>query len=156
MNKFDAAKFLGIGVRSLERYTSEKRITPVKIKGKTGPVLDYTDADLERLKIELMTPVIIGEVESAAEVPPPSSAKALARLPREPRQIESSTPAKQRPSVPTEHKLLLTLDEAQAMTGLSRAFLRADIAEGRLLAGQIGRSWRIRRDDLKSYLEGLF
>ncbi len=40
MNKNEAAAYLEIGLRSLERYTSDGRITAGRVKGKTGPVLD--------------------------------------------------------------------------------------------------------------------
>jgi len=63
--------------------------------------------------------------------------------------------ARQEPTVPTENKLLLSLAEAQALTGLSRETLRAAIAAGELAARQIGRGWKIKRRDLESYIENL-
>ena len=53
MNKTEAAKYLGVGVRTLERYTSEGRLSPGRRRTKTGPALDYDPADLERFKAAL-------------------------------------------------------------------------------------------------------
>lgn len=50
MNKNDAAKYLGVGLRTLERYTSAKRIAAKKIKTPNGPALDYEEAELDRFK----------------------------------------------------------------------------------------------------------
>ncbi len=62
----------------------------------------------------------------------------------------------QRSSTPAHHKLLLNLTDAQALTGLSRAFLREAINKGTLKAEVIGRSWRIKRTDLETYVKKLF
>lgn len=61
-----------------------------------------------------------------------------------------------RPQVLVGEKLLLDLGEAQALTGLSRAHLRAAVDAGELQAKKIGRGWKVRRTDLEKYLEGLF
>jgi excisionase family DNA binding protein len=57
--------------------------------------------------------------------------------------------------VPVADKLLLKLNEAQSLTGLSRLTLRAAIDEGTLKAQLIGRTWRIKRSDLESYIKKL-
>lgn len=156
MNKTEAAKHLEIGVRSLERYTSDGRIKPDKVKGKTGYKLDYSTEALDKLKAELDA-----EVAAAIEAPPTVAANpatALARLPRHSTAIVSTAPQprRERPFVPVEFKMLLTLDEVSALTGLSRSTLRAAIDSGDLKAAQIGRAFRVRPDDLKKYLAKLF
>jgi excisionase family DNA binding protein len=52
-------------------------------------------------------------------------------------------------------KLLLTLAECSALTGLSRATLRAAIEAGALKARRIGKAWRIKRPDLDSFIRRL-
>jgi excisionase family DNA binding protein len=52
-------------------------------------------------------------------------------------------------------KLLLTLAEAQLLTGLSRSILRVAIDAGELKARTIGRAWRIKRADLDRYVAKL-
>ena len=58
--------------------------------------------------------------------------------------------------MPIADKLLLTIAEAQALTGLSREVLKNAIAAGELKAKQIGKSWRVKRSDLKEYIDKLF
>lgn len=53
MNKKEAAEFLGLSVKSLERYTTQKRITVNYIKGVHGKEADYSQEELERLKTEI-------------------------------------------------------------------------------------------------------
>jgi len=54
------------------------------------------------------------------------------------------------PVVPIADKLLLTLPEAQALTGLSREMLRDAITSNKLKAKVIGKGWRIKRSDLNT------
>jgi excisionase family DNA binding protein len=55
--------------------------------------------------------------------------------------------------VPIADKLLLTIAEAQALTGLSREFLRDAINKGSLKAKVIGKGWRVKRSDLQEYVD---
>jgi excisionase family DNA binding protein len=50
---------------------------------------------------------------------------------------------------------LLTLAEAQTLTGLARGVLREAIDRGKLKAKIIGRAWRIKRDDLNAFIKKL-
>ncbi len=52
-------------------------------------------------------------------------------------------------------KLLLTLPECSALTGLSRTVIRAAIDTGQLEAQQIGRAWRVKREDLGKWVKEL-
>ncbi len=52
-------------------------------------------------------------------------------------------------------KLLLTLAEAQVLTGLSRSTLRAAIDDGDLKARQIGRGFKIKREELERWIKKL-
>jgi excisionase family DNA binding protein len=178
MNKTEAAHYLNIGVRSLERHTSDGRITAQKVKGKTGPALDYDAADLERLKAEL---------EAPPPSPPSPANNALARVPAtllpslHPRRANSDLAALQgafegevdkeattrfavlldaieahrKPRVSLSDKLLLTLDDAQSLTSLSRATLKAAIHSGQLPARRIGRGWKITRKSLEEWVSKL-
>ena len=48
---------------------------------------------------------------------------------------------------------ILTTDQAAAFLQISTNFLGKEIREGRLRARKIARQWRIRKEDLLSYLE---
>jgi excisionase family DNA binding protein len=73
-----------------------------------------------------------------------------------PAPSDSATPD-MRPAVivPVESKPLITLDEARALTGLSRNHLLDAIHAKKLRAKIIGRGWRIKRADLDAYLKKL-
>jgi excisionase family DNA binding protein len=163
MNKKAAAEYLNIGVRSLERYTSDGRLQATKQRGKTGMVLDYAPDELERFRAELQAeteaannamqaPPPLGETggEPLATVPAKSGAivrhSDLAELAAELAKVGKSSAAE------ASHKLLLSLDEAQVLTGLSRQTLRAAIDTGTLKARIIGRGFKIKRADLDKYI----
>jgi len=166
MNKTDAAKFLDISPRSLERYTTKGDITAAKVKGKTGLVADYALADLEQLKEKLASlvtaPTTATEPEVATAAPKPDTA--LARLiPRSETALArigaTSATRRERPAtevVPISQKRLLTIVEVAAITGLSAARIRTAIDAGHLKAGRVGRAFRVRPGDLDAWLERLF
>ena len=177
MNKSEAAEYLGISARSLERYTAQKKLSPALKKGKTRPVLYYDESDLERLKTEL---------QAALETPPQTSSpnsdrppNALAVLAKNPaelavehRQTSSDGIGELGVFSPeqlqvlaglagaiTAHQgrelgpaLLLTLDDCATLTGLSKAHLRATVASGELAGRKIGRSIRVRREELERWV----
>ncbi len=186
LTKNQTAEALKVSPRAVERYVAAGKLAGFYERGKTGQVLMFDGAEVERFKAELNAPVQRGTVspdtgrQSATEAPTEGGAtrsdspdsKALARL------VGGRTPegaalvqavrvlaelagatggdrGRQAPSVPVESKLLLSLAEAQALTGLSRQTLRGAIDEKKLKARQIGRSWRIKRHDLEMFVEKL-
>ncbi len=167
MNKQQAAEFLGVSVRALERYVQQGRIGVKYEKGKTRSTANFDQAELEEFRAELNQSTIKPAIESR-------------QTPTEP-QPESDKPAlytgeiaefgdinvidklssiiegllargETQPSVPIADKLLLTVPEAQALTGLSKDVLRDAINQGSLKAKMIGRSWRIKRSDLEVFV----
>ena len=152
--------------RSL-RYVQQGRIGGHYEKGKTRPTLVFDAAELEAFKAELEQKLYRPAVNPTN---PDNSATALARLDsfesaESPSEESEHLAAlievlleRQSSSNPTPayHKLLLTIAEAQELTGLSRAILRKAIAVGSLKAAIIGKSWRIKYTDLEKYIEKLF
>lgn len=53
MEKSQAAEFLGVSVRTLERFAASGRLTKGRALKKTRPVVVYDMAELERLREEL-------------------------------------------------------------------------------------------------------
>ena len=53
-------------------------------------------------------------------------------------------------------KMLLTLPEAQNLTGLSRDTLKKAMASGDLPARQMGKAWRLRPEDVRDWLQRHF
>jgi excisionase family DNA binding protein len=157
MNKTEAAEYLGVSTRALERYTASGKLAAHYERGATGRVLTFDQAELARFKTELETPKDKPRQEPSRALARPDGAKSQATIELLARFIEAAqsgatSPDKARPSVPVEAKLLLTLAEAQALTGLSRSTLRAAINSGELKARQIGKAFRIKRADLEKFV----
>ena len=186
MNKQDASKYLGIGLRPLERHTSEGRITAARRHTTPrGPALDYDLEELDRFKRE----VLEAPPPQVLAAPSPTSANgaadvagvaALARIEPQPLARGAGTEAGAslavvpvallasladvaatvatrdgKPRVPISERLTLNLEDAAALSGLSRGHLRAAIASGDLKAKKIGRGWRVKRVSLDAYISQL-
>ncbi len=174
MDRKTAAQTLGVSEKTVARYVSAGRLNARYVRGLTGQKLDFDADDIERLKNELDAP--LGK-DTQGEVGQDKTSRALATAVQAPRgalQSRNGDPenllraalsslllpqARTRgdaPFVSTSDKLLLSLDEAAALCGLSRARLRAAISDKRLHARRIGRSWKLRRSDLEAFLHCLF
>jgi hypothetical protein len=53
MEKREAAEYLGVSTRTLERYAAQGLLVPRRKKGKTRPITVFDQAELERLKSQL-------------------------------------------------------------------------------------------------------
>ncbi len=53
MNKQQAAAYLNVSTRAVERYTSKGKLTPRYEKGRTGPAPVYEQQQLDALKAEM-------------------------------------------------------------------------------------------------------
>ena len=168
MNKKQAAEFLGVSVRALERYVQQGKLTVRYEKGKTRPTANFDQTELEAFKEELNQPTIKPAVESRQITTDVYDVTVIAPITMaefgEFTVVDSLagmvemliTRGDKKPTVPIESKILLTLDEAQAMTGLSKGYLRDAIGQENLKAKLIGKSWRVKRSDLDEFVENLF
>ncbi len=160
MNKKEVAEALGVSTRLVEKYSSEGRLGEVTyIRGKTGKQADFDAQAVDRLKAELEAPdrplpAVAPNTRAtglvvASDVDRDRFITALEKIASQGQQTSA------RASVAIEAKPLLKLDEASALTGLSRAILREAIERKKLKAKLIGRAWRILRTDLDNYLKKL-
>jgi len=161
MNKQEAAEFLGVSVRALERYTQQGKIGVRYEKGKTRPTPVYDEEELARFKPEIEAKLY----PHRPSVAPPASVAnadntetALARVARTPNAeglitlIKALRETEQRPKVSIEGKLVL---KRRLFTELPRGILREAIDAGKLEARIIGRAWRVKRTDLDVYVRKL-
>lgn len=168
MNKQEAADYLGVSVRALERYVSQGKISVRYEKGKTRPTANFDAQELERFKEQLNQPIVKPAVETrqiptasqiaedtaltySGEVSEFGEINAIEKL----AGIIEKLLQREFPSVLVADKLLLTISEAQALTGLSREILREAIATEPLKAKVIGKGWRIKRSDLDKFIDEL-
>ena len=176
MNKKEAANFLGVSVRALERYVQQGRISVRYEKGKTRPTANFDPTELESFKTELNQPSYKPAVNSrqntsnsehrqiTTDIQPetdkaivyPGDIGDISVIDKLAGIIEGLlAKTESQPGVPVADKLLLTLPEAQGLTGLSKGFLRDAINSGELKGKIIGRSWRVKRSDLDEYIAKL-
>jgi len=167
MNKEEAAKYLSITVRTLQRHMAANRIGFSGGRD-TGKEATFTKADLDRFKTdqEALTTTVSPVVSPLSEnvIPPTQQALQAAFstqdiAPLGERLITAleglQTPTAGVSPVPVADKLTLSLVEAAQLSGLSRNHLRQAIEEKKLKARIIGRGWRVKRDDLDAYVKKL-
>jgi len=167
MNKEEAAEYLGITVRTLQRHMAANRIS---FRGgrDTGKEATFTTGDLDRFKTDqdALTASVSPVVSPLSEnvIPPVQQALQTAFqsqdiAPFGERLITAleglQTPTAGVSPVPVADKLTLSLVEAAQLSGLSRNHLRQAIEEKKLKARIIGRGWRVKRDDLDAYVKKL-
>lgn len=164
VSKKEAAEFLGVSTRAVERYTASGKLACSYVQGKFGKEANYNLEDLERFKAELSTPTyqpeIIHPPTSSDNILPPDSASLsrvseaeVSSIDYEERFLVALENLANR--IPISDKLLLSLLEAQKLTGLSREFLREAIKLQKLKAQKIGRGWKLKRKDLDIYVDNL-
>jgi len=174
MNKEQAAKALGISVRTLQRYMAGHRIGFTERATKTGKVADFDKAEVQRFKDELkagrmtatVKPVIAPLSEPVSRIDGGTGGEQTALAPVDLMQrfaamLQAMQSAPQTsagaPAVQIENKFMLSLVEASQLSGVSVARLREAIHAGELGAHKgIGRGLgKVKRTDLEAYINGL-
>jgi excisionase family DNA binding protein len=173
MNKKEAAEFLGVSTRAIERYAAKGKISVSYSKNKTGQSLaEFNDDDLKRIKDELQQPPYMQRPAVETMIPDKHDISdsgngrgSQALMPRNlvdfaellsvgiGKQI-LATQTNGGP-VPISDKLTLSLSDASHLSGLSRGFLLGAIKARKLKAAKRGRGWNIKRLDLDAYVKKL-
>ncbi len=181
MNKQQAADYLGVSGRAVERYTQQGKLSVHYEPGKTRPVAVYREEELRPLKSEIAAnlyhqrPAVekgnpanheqagdVGEVTALARGV--GNADALALIIRE---VATATvgalradalraaqaPADGTPPVPLRDKMTLSFREAAHLSGVPESHLREGYARGILRGAKIGRGVRVTPDDVRKYVE---
>jgi excisionase family DNA binding protein len=155
MNKEEARLELGISVRSLQRLVQSEKISVIYKRGDSGKQeAIFNREEIENYKrgrdAEIIKPSVATTGDTAlARSGATTGDTALAR-----NVIETFfNLGLQKPAVAIADKPLLKLDEAAALTGLSRQLLRQAIEDGKLKGRIIGRGFRVKREDLDRYIK---
>jgi excisionase family DNA binding protein len=172
LSKKEAAEHLGVSQRAIERYAQQGKISVKYIEGKNGKEAKYLIEELELLKSDKNTEIHRPTIEPPTTLDSKNQENcqglsevveglpSIAELTNQERVIQAfetiaSSLNNQKSTINVCDKLVLTLNEAQLLTGFSKETLRAAIKEGELKAKIIGRGWRIKRSDLDKYIEDL-
>jgi excisionase family DNA binding protein len=170
--KREAAAATGVNERTIHRAIQAGQLPARKVPlpGGGEKVLitgETLKAWLDTRATPTLSPAVTRQADSAAPDSragvTPETVRAIAAVffeqfgPRLlPASSDNATPdSKATVTVPIESKPLLTLDEARALTGLSRNHLLEAFHAKKLKARVIGRAWRIKRSDLDAYLKKL-
>ncbi len=183
MNKKEAAEFLELSEKTVERYKSSGKLSArmkriVGADGKSRKVLDFNQSDLDRLKRELSGSVVFPELtdghaqtktqtDTDRQTQPDNANFANNELSTVGqtqtanlfevifKSLETISERNLRASDRFQ-KLMLTVDEAAAVSGLPKVFLdRAIKKDGALKATKIGGRYRIKRQDLDEFINNL-
>ncbi len=166
MNIKEAADYLGISIKTLERKIAAGEVSVAYVPGATGKQRTFDGAELDKLKAAeaektVATTYVISKSRNSDA---PSSqaleraeseqgmsmlASVLADALRATQDDRHDTP----PPVELKDKLMLTEREAAAYAGLSLA----DIERARdpLKAIKTGAGWRVKREELERYVKKL-
>jgi len=120
MTKQEAARELGVALRTLERYVGQGLLKPKYTKGARGKVAEFNEREVKALKKQLSS--------------------------REGTKILQ---------VPIHEKLMVSLEEAAALTSLSKDFLEQAIEQGLLKVAKKDGSMNIKRKDLEKFVDSL-
>jgi excisionase family DNA binding protein len=165
MNKKQAAEYLGVSERAVERYTSKGKLSVRYQKGQRGDEAVYDERELKRLRADLdkkrtvIRPAIEPTPDTSDDEPRQlarvsdnqDAAAMLMQIIMAARDRRSETRALTDLAV----KKLLTLPEASALSGLSVGHLREAIHAGKLKGKIIGRGYKIKQLDLDAYVRKL-
>jgi excisionase family DNA binding protein len=178
MNKQEAAEFLGVSPRQIERYIKENRIGVRFEKGRTKPTPIYDESELRRFKEELERPVhrpavqrMGNPMESASNEMPTQSDGALSLL-SQPSQFEAlvrlveaigahsiQAPGAVKLAASVQDialKLMLSVEEAAIYSGLSKGAIDEAIRAGKLAAHKgKWRGRRVKRADVEKLIAKL-
>ena len=171
LTKKEAAEYLGVSPRTLERYVKDGKIS-VRYKASTNGEIALFDPDeLAQLAEDKQTPRIL-PATMGNELPATTTDTASEKLSggvvglltpfqelieRLILTLSERDPvtAKVTPAM-LQGKLLFTLSEARVMTGLSRQILMEAIKEGRLPSQIVGKAYRIKAKDLEQFIDQLW
>jgi excisionase family DNA binding protein len=166
MNIKEAAEYLGISVKTLERKIAGGEIAVAYVPGTTGKQRTFDRSELDRFKeaeaekaaatTYIARPVTNEADEKQTALAPTRTADAKQMLALVQAAFASSNlPKQDAPVTDLAAKLMLSRDEAARLAGLPATMIRAAIEAKKLKAIKTGAGWRIKRADLEMFVKNL-
>ncbi len=166
MNIKEAAEYLGISVKSLERNVAAGEVSVAYVPGATGKQRTFDRAELDRFKAAESEKAVATTyvISKSRNFDAPSPSQALQRAGSE-QSIQAlgqaiadalrgqSTPTDGIPPVDLKDKFTLSFREAALLSGVPESHLREGYARGVLRGAKIGRGVRVTPDDVRKYVE---
>jgi excisionase family DNA binding protein len=155
--KKQAAEFLGVSTRGIERAVRRGHLQALYRPGKHGLAAWFASDDLESFRdlqharmplgFAVKPPVDTGFTIGTIRPLPPPEGETGGRSPSPRRRTVNDVPITQR--------LTLNIEDAASLSGLPRQFLVANVQSGKLKAIKVGRSWFVKRTDLDAFVSEL-
>lgn len=168
LSKKEAAEYLGVSTRTLERYVKDGKLSVRYEDSPNGEIALFDQDELEQFADDKQTPRI-KPASAGSELAPTSSdivpSRGVGSLLAPFQELAErlimalSERDEHRGSVTPDMlrgKLLFTLKEAQIMTGLSREILMEAIKDGQLSSQIMGKAYRIKAKDLERFIDELW
>jgi excisionase family DNA binding protein len=152
LNKEDAARYVGVSVRTLQRLVAKGEIARAEEKGPKGSEARFDTEDLDRY-LERNKPQAL--YRPGAQLPALRQDAPLVTTGDAPQNIAPLRAAGALAAFSASSKLLLSLHDASALTSLSRQHLRDAIHAGKLKGKIVGKGYKMLRSDLEAYLKKL-
>ena len=168
LTKKEAAEYLGVSTRTLERYVKNGKLSVRYEDSSNGEIALFDSDELDQFADDKQTPRImpasmdLGLAMTTSDMVlsrcvggllapfQELTERLIFALSDHEDRREKITPDKLR------GKLLLTLAEAQIMTGLSREILMEATKDGRLPSQIMGKAYRIKAKDLEKFIDELW
>lgn len=156
MDRYAAADFLGISLRSLQRYVKDKKISATYVDGSP----EFSEEELLRFRERKQEPTYRPAIapKSDTALSPPVAPEYLSEGLEYAQTLANSIKgfAQYYELAAIGQKLTLTLTEAARISGLSKTYLNANLIAGYLRGQKLGKGWKIRPKDLKDFVDDLF
>jgi excisionase family DNA binding protein len=168
LTKKEAAEYLGVSTRTLERYVKTGKLSVRYEDSPNGEIALFDSDELDQFSDDKQTPRIKPAsmdsdlaMTTSDMVPSRGVGGLLAPFQELTERLilalsERNEASNQMTPAMLQGKLLFTLAEAQIMTGLSREILIEAIKDGRLPSQIMGKGYRIKTKDLESFVDNLW
>jgi excisionase family DNA binding protein len=162
LTKEDIARELSenepLSIRSVERYINLARVVPAVKGSGRGKQAKFRREDVDKVVAAYKAAAEKRENQSTAlTTTKPAALSRVAFVAEIVEAIEVARAASPQPPTLTDiaQKFTLSLIEASRLSGLSRGHLREAIEAKKLKAQIIGKGWRVKREELASYIRKL-
>jgi excisionase family DNA binding protein len=165
--KNEAAGYLGISTRQLANYAKNGDLSVQYQRGRTGDVAVYDEKELRKLKAKIDSrhrprPAVMREEETGSHETLPALASNPSQLPTIQNllgaifQGRNGMNESREPTISDlAAKPLLSIAEAQKLTGLSRQTLLDAHHAGKLKLIVIGRGYKVKNKELMRFIDKL-
>lgn len=158
--KREAAEFLGVGVKMVEKYLADGRLKGTLRTGRHGTQRVFDQGELDALKAQREAVTYLPT--TIPPTAPPARRESMALVPAD--KVDAFISALETFRAVAEAQAVTTLDADRALTvteaaeasGLSVAMIRREVKAGRLKARTDIRPHRIRRADLAEFMRGFW